>query len=113
MASTLALLEYLFLFDPEKTWQHLSQFESDLGEFFKSKGYEAQIVPTVDSQSSRRILFLTREQLLDTMRTDNTEHPEAQQKSDRKSSMLQPARTTKQMFNKYRGNDGPKSNSSK
>ncbi len=72
----------MFFFDPEHTWQHLSQFEADLGEFFASKGFEAQVVPTVDEKNSRRILFITRQQLLDTMRTDNKEHKPGDFKKD-------------------------------
>lgn len=53
-------LEYTFLFDSSETWSHLSQFESDLADFFSVHDYQAEIVKTVGGQTGRRIMILTR-----------------------------------------------------
>lgn len=53
----LAILEYSFLFDTTTTWQHGSQFEADLSDFFAANGFEATIIEP-KGNSSRRILFI-------------------------------------------------------
>jgi hypothetical protein len=54
----LAFLQYMFLFEPTSTWQHLSQFEGDLADFFRANGMEAQVVKTVGGQIGQRILYI-------------------------------------------------------
>lgn len=58
----LALLEYLFMFDPSSTWTHLYQFESDLVKFFTEHGMEASLVPTITGGEGRRMIFLAKKQ---------------------------------------------------
>jgi hypothetical protein len=54
----IALLEYSFLFEPDTTWQRLSDFEDDLARFFRDNGLEAEIVKTVDGQVGNRVLWI-------------------------------------------------------
>jgi hypothetical protein len=58
MAKQVAFLEYSFIFDPVSTWQHLSQFEGDLADFFRAHGLEAEILNPVGGQVGRRILLI-------------------------------------------------------
>jgi len=51
-------LEYTFLFDPNDTWDSLSDFEKSLAKFFVNEGYEAKIVKTIEGQAGRRILIV-------------------------------------------------------
>jgi hypothetical protein len=53
-------LEYTFLFDATSTWQHLSQFEDDLANFFIDRGFQAEVVKSINGQTGRRILLLAK-----------------------------------------------------
>lgn len=52
-------LTYSFLFDALDTWQHLSNFESDLADFFRAYGLQAEIVKSMNGQNGNRVLILT------------------------------------------------------
>jgi hypothetical protein len=54
------MLDYTFLFDPNSSWSHLSQFEGDLAEFFSANGLRAEIVEPMKGQIGRRILLIKR-----------------------------------------------------
>ena len=56
----MVFLKYNFLFDPAESWAHLSQFESDLADFFAANGMEADIVKSVSGQVGERVLLLKR-----------------------------------------------------
>ncbi len=58
MAEQIVLLEYNFLFDSVSTWQHLSQFESDLADFFAAHDLEAQLIQGITGQSGKRIMII-------------------------------------------------------
>ena len=60
---TYAMIEYIFMFDPTETWSHLYEFEKALGDFFKSKGLDAQVVKTVDGASGRRIYIINKKEV--------------------------------------------------
>lgn len=60
MNKNMAFLDYTFLFNPVETWQHLSQFESDLADFFATLGLEAEIVKSVNGQPGKRLLLIQR-----------------------------------------------------
>jgi hypothetical protein len=49
----IAVLNYFFIFKPSETWDSGSKFENDLADFFKSKGYQAQILETVGGTGTR------------------------------------------------------------
>lgn len=59
MGKQIAILEYTFMFDPAQTYTSGTDFEVDLAVFFKSKGYEAQIVDTRGG-TGRRVLWISR-----------------------------------------------------
>jgi len=56
----LAFLEYLFIFDPETTWSNIYDFENVLGKFFKSYGYDANIIDAVRGHTGRKVIFITK-----------------------------------------------------
>lgn len=62
-----AILEYTFMFEPTTTWQHGSQFENQLSDFFAANGYEANIMETKGG-SGRRVIFLSKIELLQPLR---------------------------------------------
>ncbi len=54
----LAVLEYTFLFEPESTYQHLFQFESDLAKFFDAKEMQAEVLKTVEGSGVKRMMYI-------------------------------------------------------
>jgi hypothetical protein len=58
----IAFIEYAFMFDTETGWQHLYQFDEELSKFFGERGFEAQIIKTVEGQGARRILYIKKKQ---------------------------------------------------
>lgn len=77
-------LKYSFIFDPAGAWSTTYQFEDDLASYFRSMGYEAEVVKSsVDKSSIERIIYLDKLQpsfreakpnpkALDTMRQHKT-----------------------------------------
>jgi hypothetical protein len=55
----IALLSYMFLFDPSEGWSNGFQFEADLADFFAANGYEANLVQT-QGNATARVLSLTK-----------------------------------------------------
>lgn len=58
MAEKLVVLEYLFMFDPDETWDSLSIFEKDLAKSFAEHGVEAKIIKSIEGQQGKRVLLL-------------------------------------------------------
>lgn len=56
--STVALLEYAFMFDTGEAWSNLYQFESTILKYFETLGFEAEILKTVEGTTGRRIMML-------------------------------------------------------
>lgn len=54
----LALLEYMFMLEPNSTWSHAYQFEQDLSDFFAAHGFEANVVNILNAGTGRRILLI-------------------------------------------------------
>ncbi len=52
----LACLEYLFIFNPADTWQHLYQFEDAFAKFLQEHGMEGKVLDSIDKGGSRRII---------------------------------------------------------
>ena len=59
-----AFLEYAFIFDPVDTWQHLFEFEQDLAKFFNERNLQAEILETVGGQSGRRVIVITKKEMI-------------------------------------------------
>lgn len=59
----LAYLEYIFMFDPKATWQHLFQFEQELSKFFNEHDKEVIVLKTVEGGQGRRILYIKSKQV--------------------------------------------------
>ena len=55
----MAGLEYIYLFD-DSTFGNLYDFENFMGQAFKAKGYEANVIDMVKGFSGRRIVYITR-----------------------------------------------------
>lgn len=53
----IALLEYKFIFDPNKTWGRLSEFEADLAAVFRLSGLDVELVNNANDESER-ILYI-------------------------------------------------------
>lgn len=54
---SLAVLEYMFMFEPNSTWKTGLEFEKDLADYFTMRGYEAEIIESRGG-SMRRILYI-------------------------------------------------------
>lgn len=78
MAKQIALLEYTFMFDPTNTWQHGTQFEKDLGDFFAAHGFEANLVET-RGNSNRRIFYIERIQAMPKLSNKTPQGPKSPQ----------------------------------
>ncbi len=52
------LLDYLFMFEPDKTWQHRYQFEADLTKFLSEKGLTASVMPYIEGGTGPRIIHI-------------------------------------------------------
>ena len=66
------VLEYLFMFDPEETWNNLYAFEADLVKFFNAHGSEAIVIKPVDGQQGKRVLLIQRKEELKPLSSSNT-----------------------------------------
>ena len=51
-------VRYGFIFTPDEVWKHKSEFEGDLGTYFGSKGYDAEIIKSSFEQSEEIMVFL-------------------------------------------------------
>lgn len=64
MAKNLVVLEYLFIFNPEETWDTLSGFEKDLARSFNEHGLEATIIKSIEGQQGKRVLLIQKKEEL-------------------------------------------------
>lgn len=46
------LLKYGFIFEPTEIWQTQSSFEEDIAEFFRAKGFCAELIETAHGQEN-------------------------------------------------------------
>lgn len=67
-----AFLEYAFMFNPNETWTHLHQFESDLADYFKTLGLEAEIVNSANGQPGKRIMLLKKIEMVGSVPVSGT-----------------------------------------
>jgi hypothetical protein len=76
----LALLKYMFLFDPSDTlWTTPNEFERKLTDFFASVGFEAQLVPTAGN-TGEKVIQVSSMDKLSQMAKDVGSVAEAKQK---------------------------------
>jgi hypothetical protein len=60
MSRQLAVLQYMFMFEPDiDTWQRGFDFEKDLDSFFSSYGFDMDVVDTTGG-SGTRVIYLTK-----------------------------------------------------
>ena len=78
--SNLALLEYMFILEPEETYTNVFQFEADLNVFFKSKGMNCKVMAPVAGANGRRILLIEKEEK-EVETTEDSEKTVKQQKA--------------------------------
>jgi hypothetical protein len=57
MAKQYAFIDYTFILDTN-TWQHVSQFESDLADFFSAYNLECQRMNSIGGQVGKRVFIL-------------------------------------------------------
>lgn len=55
------LLDYMFMFDPSRTWAHLSEFETSLSKYFSENGMDVQVI-SVSGQSGRKVLYIKKKE---------------------------------------------------
>jgi len=60
MANPVVFLEYTFLIDTEKAFQHLFEFEKLLGEFLATRGLQAENIKSVEGSLAKRVMFITK-----------------------------------------------------
>jgi hypothetical protein len=58
--SKLVFLKYAFLFDAAESYSHLYQFERDLADFFKTKGFVAELPKMIEGYQGEKIILLKR-----------------------------------------------------
>lgn len=71
------LLKYGFIFEPTEIWQTQSSFEEDIAEFFRAKGFCAELIETAHGQESIPLIYLTK---------DNQQKAESEVEFDVKST---------------------------
>lgn len=62
MANPVVFLEYTFLIDTEKAFQHLYQFEKALADYLGTLGLQAENIKSVEGSLAKRVMFITRRQ---------------------------------------------------
>lgn len=58
-------VEYLFEFVEPIPWQSMYEFERDLGDFFMAHGVEAEVSGLMEGYAGRRIVTLTKTEVID------------------------------------------------
>lgn len=53
-------LRYIFIFDPSDIWQSHEGFNNDLGKYFDSRGYTAELVDSGLDKPTELIVYLER-----------------------------------------------------
>lgn len=56
----IVLLEYLFMFKPGETWNHLHEFENSFNKYLQSIGFQATWVNPVKGGTSKRLVIIAR-----------------------------------------------------
>jgi len=62
MASPVVFLEYTFLIDTDKAFQHLYQFEKTLADYLGTLGLQAENLKSVEGSLAKRVMFITKRQ---------------------------------------------------
>lgn len=53
-------LRYSFIFDPSQTWTNNYNFDNDLASYFRSMGYEAEVVKNGLERGDEVMIYLNR-----------------------------------------------------
>jgi hypothetical protein len=67
MANPVVFLDYTFLIDTDKAFNHLFEFEKLFGEFLASRGLEATNIKSVEGSLAKRVMFITKKEQIDGM----------------------------------------------
>ena len=81
-------LEYMFVFEPSTAFAHLYEFERSLAEFFSQKGFDAQVLETVDGATGRHIFYIARREVIEAS-PSNTDR--SKMKAVTQAPVMQPA----------------------
>lgn len=57
-------IKYQFIFDPTDLWQHAAQFDNDLLSYFRSLGFDAEIVKSENQVSDEIMMYLEKVELV-------------------------------------------------
>lgn len=60
----IAIADYMFIFEPDQTWNSWSAFEADLADFFAAHGKQAQVVET-GGNAGKKVLYIESMDVLD------------------------------------------------
>lgn len=60
------LLEYTFIIDPSDGWMNLSQFEADLGKFFREHGFDAEIINYGSDRPNKKVVYIKKSDTFET-----------------------------------------------
>ena len=55
-------LKYIFIFDPSDIWQSHEGFNNDLGKYFDTRGYKAELVDSGLDKPTEIIVYLERKE---------------------------------------------------
>ena len=58
MGRQLVLLKYMFLLDPDETWDNVWDFEKSLNKFLSTEGLIGQVIKGIEGQWTDRVLFI-------------------------------------------------------
>lgn len=59
MGRNIVFLQYTFLFDPVNTWQHSSEFENQLAEFFAQYGKDMEVIKSIGNTQTQKMVLIT------------------------------------------------------
>ena len=57
-------IRYNFIFDPTDLWQHAFQFDNDLISYFKSLGFDTEIIKSENEASNEIMMYLDKVELI-------------------------------------------------
>lgn len=96
----LALLQYIFLFEPGMdTWVRGFDFENDLDGFFSAYGYDMDVVDTTGGSGTRAIYLTKKQDKLEAL-SEAADKP-AQSQDTSMAKVLDPLRATRDNNGKY------------
>ena len=86
----IVFLEYSFLMDDTLPFAHLYEFEQMLGDFFAAYGLEARPLKVIAGYEGRRLIFVTKAQMMEPLQMKKPEKQLGPQKALKKLKATAP-----------------------